>query len=349
MKKLRLLLAALPLFLLSACDVHEWPGLPESMQLHLRLHYETDMTEWPHQYDGTTLIEQGVGATYDNRLTSGEIRYMVRLYPATEGQRTVSSPAQEFIFTKDIAQGYDHQVTLDVLPGDYQVMVWSDLVETPGSTPFYNAGNFAEIALQGDYTGNTDHRDAFRGTSTVSLVADITNRAADTLDVTMQRPLAKFQLITTDVQEFIDKEVENLRKEALTRGEEDLPTRVDAEDYRVVVQYTGFMPTAYNMHTDKPVDSRSGVSFESQLEMLTDSEASLGFDYVFVNGTDAGVSVQVGLYDKQGKQVSLSEPIEVPLQRNRHTILKGSFLMQQASGGITIHPDFDGNHNIVIE
>ena len=103
------------------------------------------------------------------------------------------------------------------------------------------------------------------------------------------------------------------------------------------------------MNTDKPIDSETGVMFESKLKILSENDASLGFDYVFVNGKQSAISIQIGLYDKEDRQLALSDPVDVPLRRNHHTILKGSFLMQQTSGGITINPDFDGNHNILIE
>ena len=348
MRKILYLIISMPILLLSACDVHEWPETPEFVKLHLRLNYETDMTEWEHLYDGASVIEQGLGETYDNHQDYGKIRYIVRTYPVSEKQRTTSNYTQEFVFTKDIAEGYNHEVTLNVLPGNYNFMVWSDLIETSGDSYFYDADNFAEIKLQGEHQGNADHRDAFRGTNSVSLVADIEEHQPDTLDVAMQRPLAKFEFITTDLQKFIDKEMEILKKEAETRGH-DNPTRVDINDYKVIVLYSGFMPDTYNMNTDKPIDSSMGVSFESELNALNENEASLGFDYVFVNGKEAGVSVQIGLYDSENRQVAFSEPINVPLRRDRHTVVRGSFLMQQASGGITIDSDFDGNHNIVIE
>lgn len=348
MRKTLYLIICLPMLLLSACDVHEWPDTPEFVKLHLRLNYETDMTEWHHLYDGASVIEQGLGETYDNHRDAGQIRYIVRAYPVSEKQRTSQNYTQEFVFTKNIAEGYDHEVTLDVLPGDYNFMVWSDLVQTSGDNPFHNAGNFAEIMLQGDHQGNNDHRDAFRGTNNITLVADIMERLPDTLDIAMQRPLAKFEFVTTDLQEFIVKEIEYLKKEAESRGETP-PTRVDTDSYKVVLQYSGFMPSAYNMNTDKPVDSKMGVSFESKLGIQNENEASLGFDYVFVNGNNAGVSVQIGLYDNEDRQLALSDPIDVPLRRNHHTIIRGSFLMQQATGGIVINPDFDGNHNIVID
>jgi len=43
----------------------------------------------------------------------------------------------------------------------------------------------------------------------------------------------------------------------------------------------------------------------------------------------------------------LTEPIEVPLKRSHHTIMTGMFLMSEASGGVTINPDFDGDHNLI--
>ena len=334
--------------LLTSCDVHQWPETPELVKCHLRLNYQTQMTEWEHLYDGSNVIEQGIGNTYDNRREYGKIRYIIRTYPVSEKMRTASDYTQQFEFTRDINKGYDHQVTLDILPGNYNIMVWSDLVQKEGNDHFHDAGNFAEIRLQGEHRGNNDYRDAFRGTGSIALEASIKEQKTDTLEITMQRPLAKFEFITNDLKEFLDKEIEYLKQEATTRGE-NAPTRVDTDKYKVVFHYSGYMPNAYNMNTDKPVDSATGVMFESKLGILNDNEASLGFDYVFVNGKEAGVSIQIGLYDGENRQIALSDPIDVSLRRSHHTILRGSFLMQQATGGIVINPEFDGNHNIVIE
>ena len=348
MRKLVYLIVLFQVLLLTACNVHEWPEKPEFVKLHLRLNYETDMTEWKHFYDGSSVTEQGLGETYDNHRYDGKIRYIVRTYPVSEKMRSTSDYTQEFVFTKDISEGYDHGVTLDILPGNYNLMVWSDLVHTNDNDHFYEATSFAEITLREGHKGNTDHRDAFRGTNSISLVSGYVEQEPMTLDITMQRPMAKYEFVTTDLQEFIDKEYQYLLKEAETRGEMP-PTRVNIDDYKVVLYYSGYMPFAYNMNTDKPVDSKLGVSFESKIDVLNENEASLGFDYVFVNGKSSAVTVQIGLYDKEDRQLALSVPINVPLQRNHHTVVKGSFLMEETSGGITINPDFDGNHNIVIE
>ena len=46
MKKLLYLIICMPLWWLTACNVHEWPDAPEYVKFHLRLNYETDMTVW---------------------------------------------------------------------------------------------------------------------------------------------------------------------------------------------------------------------------------------------------------------------------------------------------------------
>ena len=111
--------------------------------------------------------------------------------------------------------------------------------------------------------------------------------------------------------------------------------------------YVGFLPHADSMNTDKLVGSSTGVMFESTLKKRSEAEATMGFDYVFVNGKKSAVTVQIVIYDSEGTHLSLTEPIEVPLKRSHHTILTGMFLMSEASGGVTINPDFDGDHNLI--
>ena len=348
MKRILYLIICMPLLLLSGCDVHEFPDNPATVKLHLRLNYESQITEWIHTYDGSKVTEQGTGATYNNALNYGSMRYIVRAYPIKNTRQVSQYYTHEYVFNKDVSKGYNHEATIDLTPGNYKIMVWSDLTYPNRDTYYYNPANFFEILLQGEYTGNTDYRDAFRGTNDATIISDYIERVPDTLDITMQRPLAKYSFITTDLKEFIDKEIEYLAKEAATRGETS-PTRVNTDDYKVYLLFSGYMPSAYNMNADKPVDAEVGVLYKSKLNVLNEHEAELGYDYVFVGNNKSAVTVQLVLYDKNDRQLALSLPINVPLLRNHNTILKGSFIMEQASGGIKIDPSFNGNHNIIID
>ena len=324
------LLAAL---LLQGCLVHEWPSPPGTVQVRLILEYDTGMDTTEHGY-GTRAVSIPEGS---------DIRYIVRAFPLVKGSKASQECAGEFVFSADASMGYDTEMTLELPEGDYSIMVWSDLVDD-GSTDdrHYNTEDFSSITLNGEsHPGNTDERDAFRGIGEVTLVSDITERLPDTLHIAMERPLAKYEFIADDLAEFIEKQ-------SLMAMEQSGTKSIDLEEYRVIIYYVGFMPDTYSLFTDKPVDSSTGVFFETDLNQISDTEASLGFDYVFVNGQSSAVTVQIGIYGPGGGRVALTDPIEVPISRSTHTIMRGGYLLSEASGGISLNPDFDGDHNLIL-
>ena len=348
MRKMRYLYYVLfsVLTFFTACDVHEWPEEeeePEKEIVRINLFFQTDMEEKNHFYDA-----RSAGTT-----RGYEMRYLLRAFPIDSEStgRTVSRTAVwEYMFTRAVSlNDYDTSVDIEMnLPaGDYSLMVWADFVKSgKQENYFYAPDDFAEIILHGEHKANTDMRDAFHGSTEV--VATRSSVGNGTIVVKMERPLAKFTFLTTDLQEFIDKEETKAEQNASARGE-TYTRGVDLDDYRVIFYYTGFMPCAYNMFTGKPNDSKTGVSFESTITAINDSEASMGFDYVFVNGTESSASLIIALYNKEGKELFASNPIEVPIKRSQHTIMRGEFLTIETSGGVGIVPDFDGEYNYQVK
>ena len=353
-----ILLSLLLLLILSGCNVHEWPSPSSTVSVRLQLTFATDMILWEQHYDAdndaSTSSSSTSGSLYDNRLSRGEMRYVVRAYP-TDGnqQRSSRSHSEEYVFIKDITDGYDHEVHLDLPSGDYDIMVWADLSEQSGAPSLYDATHFDKIVLrEGLHPGNTDYRDAFRGTGHLSLTTDCMERPAETLHIAMERPLAKYEFISGDVVEFIKKESLRIasKSNAEHRPGADLPDgsrAINIEDYRVRFYYTSHMPDSYNMFTDKLSGSTKGISYETRLRRLNSQEASMGFDYVFINGKESAVTVRIAVYDSEGTELSVTDEIEVPIKRNHHTVMSGEFLTAEAGGGITISPDYDDDHNIL--
>ena len=337
--------------LLSDCNVHEWPEAPAREPYGLHLAFETDFPQWEHHIDNRAEFVPETKATRDY----GTIRYIVRAYPLQNGT-AAKTWSDEFVFTRDVADGYDCDLQIELEPGNYRLMVWSDLFEYNGAAPYYSTDDFVEIMIQGAHAPNTDYRDAFRGTLDVAVQVSIDEHAMPSGTIIMQRPLAKFEFVTNDLVEFFEREARRAELRSTESGDsparsehEASQTRVSLDDYEIVFGYVGFMPNTYSMITDKPVDSATGVQFRSHFTQFSNAEASLGFDYVFVNGTETSVTVQIALYSSEsGERVSLTEPIEVPLRRSNHTIIRGSFLMTQASGGAGIDPKFDGDYNVIL-
>ena len=327
-------------FLIS-CDVHEWPEYSEPVKktIRLKLDFDTSMSEKEVFYNARSVNEIG----------DYEMRYVLRAFAveSDESGRSVSRNAiWEYVFTRKVSfNDYDTfvDVPIELPAGDYSLMAWADFVKA-GTTDnyFYAPDNFAEIILLGNHKANTDMRDAFRGKSEFVL-----SRSTGEIVVHMSRPLAKFSFVSTDLQKFIDKELEARNRNA-SRGDEDSRS-LDLDDYKVMFYYNGFMPCAYNMFTYKPNDSKVGVNFESRITVTEKSEALLGFDYVFVNGTEATASIILALFDEDGREIFTSNPIPVPIKSARHTIMRGEFLTIETSGGVGIVPDFDGEYNYEIK
>lgn len=337
------LMTVLPVF--TACDVHEVPEAPASTTTHVRFTFSTMLTE--------NNVNMLPGRDDDN--ATRLMRMLIYAYPRLGDGTVVRRAAFQTTITREVTPGdYDCGITLDLPQGDYSLAVWADFVHERNRSLYYDPYNFEEITLYEPHTANTDLRDAFRGMIDCSVKPRTTVAPPDTIDVPMERPLAKFEFITTDLQEFLTEE-EN-RAEGRADGEPkadsdakdtDIKT-VDLNQYNIRFYYSGFMPCVYNLFSDKPIDSRTGVSFDSKITPTETGEASLGFDYVMVNGVESFVSVIVCVYDTQGNLIVTSDAIKVPTKRNYHTIVRGKFLTQTATGGVGIDPDFDGEFNIEI-
>ncbi len=333
-----LLLMAAVLTVLVSCDVHEFPETPTHVTTWLHLRFSTAMP----QLEKTVGMQSPAKIAATTCLTQGEMRYTVRLYPTgKESVADADAGYKEYVFTRDVADGYDADLKIDAPVGQYTVAVWADLdSEHGGQHAFYSAADFHEIVLNRPHTGNTDYRDAFRGTATLSIAPDCRDdETTAEATIEMERPLAKFEFVTNDVTTFLKKQTQKALASA---------TRMPAlDDYRLVFYYYGFMPCSFNLFTDKPVDSATGVSFSGRITQLNSNEASLGFDYVFVNHLATEVTVQMAIYDTNGTLLSTSAPINVPLKRSHHTIVRGAFLTQNTTDGIGIKADYDGEYNLI--
>lgn len=321
-----------------SCDVHQFPEVPgpdTPSQMLVELDFTTDMPlHTVHHYP------ESRGATQGHT-----VRHTVQIHPAEESELSSrapwsrSEPLSTHVFYRDAASGeLDTRLELELPPsGTYRMMVWSDYIPTTEAlSPYHEASDFEDIHLTAGegYSGSNDFRDAFRGVEAFDIAA---TRAASSSDgtlhlrVAMERPLAKFGVIATDLEEFAGR----------AQGLDGFKTRI---------VYTGYLPTSFNMFLDKAVDSRTGVNFESDITPLDNGEASLGFDYVMTGAEkEAKVDLAVQILDSRRQVVAQSATIRVPLMRSKLTEVRGRFLTASSSSGVIIDTSFDDEFNIEIQ
>ena len=360
--------AILAVVAMCGCAVHQWPEqkedepqLPpddEATSILLRLEYEPDFYLWEHKYDPVLgAVEEvnpdldiypdypGTSQRYSNVASEGYIEVYVRAFPTGGAGRSVAE--HTFVMPAD-GVSYDTEFRME-LPdeGAYDIVVWSHLLHKADAAPYYDTSDFNRVSVISDnYSGNTDFRDGFRGRISVDAVKDKAEsdveidglNAAETVNtVYMRRPMGKFELVTTDLSEFLDRET--VRR--------SLPTRANAEDYRVIISFPYYYPNSYSAMDDRLENSVSGVRFETRMTVTGESEASLGFEYVMLNNNeDSAVQTRVDVYDLDGNHVAGSEMLTVPMRRDCHTLLRGAFLSLEGNGGVGIDPGFNGDHNL---
>ena len=164
-----------------------------------------------------------------------------------------------------------------------------------------------------------------------------------TLHLEMERPVAKYRFIATDLKEFTELRLKD------TDGDLNAAVPpIDLTQYKVVVSYDGFLPSIFNLTTDRPVDAITGISFSAPLTQLTDEEVEMAFDYVLVGPQEGGVNLSLTIYDEAGKLVSAVPSMVVPLQRGQLTTVRGKFLTSRSEGDVSIDPSFEGEFNLQI-
>lgn len=347
----------------TSCDVHEFPkeNVPV-IDRTLTLTFEAD------EFDHLTTVETGNDgrgrAVNDGTMT----RHIVRAYryepTGNYGSRVSSRSIIDYYEGTEDHNGDHPDVTLplELEPGEYDIMAWSEHVPSYGYTGddyFHNTRDFYELTLNGIenegyiHHGNDHMRAAWRGLTHITIArngkvyTDDPDTDIENVIVEMNRPMARFHFITTDLQEF-NSRVMSKGEPAAAPGL-GAPQAPRPDDYRVVVKYTGYMPSAYNLLSDKPIDSTPGISFNGEISPIDENTAQLAYDYVLVNGSSTSVQVALELYrHSDSALLSSTGVIDVPLKRGHYTVIKGPLLTTTAGTGLGISPDFNGDYNIEI-
>lgn len=303
--------------------VHEWPETDGQMR-QVRINVTHALT-WD-QLD--ILVSRGATAE------TSAVRYHFKIYRNDD----ISAPVTESEFIRSDLRRDDFTTSVYLPAGDYTLYAWSDLADaTTSKSHFFDSSDFSTISYCEPYNGNNELRDAFRGVTSFHIDDNTDYNYCVEASLPLERPLARYEFISTDLTEFLKNE--SSRK----------MNAPGLDSYRVRMIYTGYMPSTFNNITDKPVDSRTGMSYDAHITLLNGSEARLGFDHVMVNGTESSVAVAMEIYDPENRLIGQVSTINVPTRRSRNTTVRGRFLTSPATGGVTIGPGFNGDYNIEIK
>ncbi len=240
-------------------------------------------------------------------------------------QVTVMDEAEE-----EDGKGISLPISLKLHAVEYTLAVWTDyVVAGTDADLYYDTGNLQCVACTEPYTGSTPYRDCLCGTAALDLrpYRDEWNTKVQ-VKVDMVRPLAKYELIATDVQKFLEKTAKQ---------------RAEGAAYEITVSYGFYFPLGFNVLTGKPERSEMGVAFTAPLTVADNGsgECVIASDYIFVNGEESYIPLNIEIKDDAGKGISRTTGIDVPYRRGHLTTVRGHFLTNRYDTGIGVNPDFD--------
>ena len=338
MKRITIYIAHLLVLVLTGCDktVLEFPeneGVDPTL-VNANLSLAIDPKIEPYEQTGRS--EGEVIDAYDVRWIvevfrdeiGGELaeRRVLGCEPAADGHHTIHT-------------------SLALHAARYHVVAWMDYVDN-GSVDdkYYTIPSLSSISVPaaGNYIGDEDHKDTYVARQEIDLKAhrDRWNETVD-VTVTLQRPMAKIEFIATDIDKFLD-ELAARHSEITGSVADDLLSQTpDLSTIRVQVDYAGYFPSGFNAYTNKPNDARTGMWFECNMTPLTNKEAHLASDYIFVNGSESAVKVDLTIRDSEGNLLNRIEGIDVPIVRGKLTTIRDEFLTRDYAPGIGIDPGFE--------
>ena len=348
----KILVAALAFATLSwGCDstVLEYPdgdGVDPSL-IHFTLNLGVDPSIEPYAPAGRAEGEEA------GKMEEHDVRWMVEVYR----DEIDEEPEHERLLTGDPAEDGRHSTstTLDLHAGKYIVVAWADYVaDGTTSDKYYAVPSLDQIGIASgeSYVGDEEHKDTYAVVEEVDLTGyhDQWNVEVEH-GVTLERPMAKIEFITTDVDKLLaDLAAARSGKSSSRASYSDnlLGENPDLNAIRVTVEYAGYLPSGYNVYTGKPNDAVTGMSFTCSLTRLSGKEARLGSDYIFVNGNESAVTVNLEIRDDAGNLINRVEGINVPIVRGKLTTIRDEFLTRDYAPGIGIDPGFEGEINVVI-
>lgn len=325
---------ATSLAVMTSC-VHEFPEISQSVKVNITIHHELDWTEYHYLIDSKT--------------RSGENEHTPRynLYVYQKGK--TDAPAYRFSFYHDDSSLGDFTTTISLPPGSWDIHAWQDHEPADGA-PYYIVDDLAAVTYSKPYTGDLEQREAFEGKVTVEVPESYADNVTVSGTLNMARPMGRYIFIATDFEKFYDETLTRADKKKVSWKELSIGKKEELlKGYSILALYPYYMPSTYDYFQQKVTDSSTGIKYEASLVPLSDQEAKVASDHVFMNHHESGAQVQLGLKTPEGKLLQLTDIITVPMKRGQTTYVRGNFLTAGVGGGLDIDFEFSGDINIEIK
>lgn len=215
---------------------------------------------------------------------------------------------------------------------NYRLLVWSDYIsiEEGDTTTFYDPASLTPVLPQKGYRVNTELKDAFSVCHKLDLRSYKDEwQAKVSASIDLKRPVARYELITTDLGAFQRK---------LAAGD------VKGKSFSARIRYATYVATGFNVAEQTPKNLLNFLNYSTRLSTINNAdlkELTIGFDYVVTTPETERIPVDIEIVNENNEVVSRTA-VNIEVQAGYNTTIRGRFLTASTDGGVSIDPDYDG-------
>lgn len=219
---------------------------------------------------------------------------------------------------------------------NYTLVVWADYVSANNENDlFYDTEIMDPLVTTEPYQANSDYKDAFHAVQKLDLTGYRDQWNANVpVKIELVRPLARYELVATDVAAFC-------KKHAGDKGK-----------FTARVKYSYYLPVGFDALNTVPRHSLMYMSYNKTFGLPTEetNNFTVGVDYVFIDDLKKELPIEVEIVDAKGITVARTV-ILVPCSKGKQTVVRDNFLTADpsiADDGVGIDPDFDDEVNMEV-
>ncbi len=333
--------------LVGCSTIYEYPEPPgvDPTAIDFRLTVAVDFTQ---PYDTTWTVTKSSGQIPDGCVPRIIVEAYVDDYPSSSeisAKLYKSEPYIRKIVPVSNTEEGQQRITTDLKlkPQPYIFIVWADYSDGDINNDLYHyTERLYSICLTDAYQANTTARDAFWAMQKLDLSPYKGEWFREIeKDIFLTRATARYEIITQDIEKFISTK----KKERALTGDDIWDV---LKDYHVIIRHVGFYPTEFDGSTGKLTDAAHGITFKGNIRPLEGNSAIIAFDYLLSEHAESAVTVDIEIYNNEGKSVQHIPSVRIPFKRNVTTRVYGDFLTMKFDPSIGINAEYDGEFNIYL-
>lgn len=229
----------------------------------------------------------------------------------------------------------EHAISLPLEPDYYKLAVWYDRENSEGEYSF-DASGLSELIILTKTTTDSENLQCAYASDYLDL-SEFTRAGAEKVvkEVELQHCGARFEIVATDVQQFITEQ-----KESLNQG----------DSFNVEISFAKSRPHGLDLHSRSYIYSEEPLvlSGPMRLPYAEYDELKIAEGFLFCLAEE-DVEMKINVRNSSLLSVSRTDPFSVPLKPGFITTVRGDFLTHPLDGIFSVDTIWEGEIVIIVD